>query len=150
MVATFLSDDVINSKELRDNLKQWFEKAYINPVSIRSGDKKLVLLNREHAKDMYLLNHYSKMIIQFCQEQNSGQINRSVAFPWIRHLSEKAIAEFRKELLSTFEDVIHNRNWLALEEMIGAWIATAEAMTNPEMVELLGSDLNSEEFTRVE
>jgi len=150
MVSTFLSDDVINSKELRDNQKQWFEKAYINPVSIRSGDKKLVLLNREHAKDMYLLNHYSKMIIQFCQEQNSGQTNRSDAFPWIRHLSEKAIAEFHKELLSTFEDVIHNRNWLALEEMISAWIATSEAMTNPEMVELLGYDLDGEEFTRVE
>lgn len=150
MVTTILSDEVINSTELRNNQRRWLDKAYNSPISIMSGAKKLVLLNREHAKDMYLLNHYAKMIIQFCQEQNSGPINQSDVFPWIKHLNEKAIVEFRKELLSTFDEVTHNRDWLALEEMLNAWVSTAEAMTNPEMVELLSSDLDSEEFTRVE
>lgn len=149
MVTTFLSDEVINSKELRDNQKYWFEKAYVNPVSVRSGNKKLVLLNREHARDIYTLNHYAKMIIQFCQEQGSGTTKESDVFPWIRHLSERAILEFHKELLSTFDDVIHSKDWDSLEEMIDAWIATSEAMTNPEMVELINADLNKEEFTKV-
>lgn len=149
MPATFLSDDVINSKELRDNQKYWFERAYANPVSVRSGDKKLVLLNREHAKDLYSLNHYTGMVMRFCQEQGVGISRSSGVFPWIKHLSEKAIAEFHNELLSTFLEVIRNKDWDLLEETLDAWIATAEAMTEPEMVELINTDLAKEEFTEV-
>ena len=146
MVTTIFSDDVINSTELRNNQKRWLDKAYNYPVSIMSGVKKLVLLNREHAKDMYLENHYAKMIINFCQEQNAGQTTKSDVFPWIENLSESALTE----LLSTFGMVIHSKDWLALEEMLNDWISTAEAMTNPEMVELLSSGIDNEEFTRVE
>ena len=150
MVTTVLSDEVINSTELRNNQKQWLEKAYISPISIMSGNKKLVILNRDEAKALYQQYHYAKMIIRFCQEQNSGRITSSDVFPWIKHLNKKAIAEFHTELLSTFTDAINGRDWLALEEMINAWISTAEAMTNPEMIKLLNTDLDSEEFTRVE
>ena len=65
MVTTILSDEVINSTDLRDHQKQWFDKALVRPVSIVSGAKKLVLLNRDHAKHMYLLSHYAEIIIRF-------------------------------------------------------------------------------------
>lgn len=150
MPTTFLSDDVINSKELRDNQKYWFERAYINPVSVRSGDKKLVLLSREHAKDLYSFNHYAEMVMQFCKEQGVGISKKSNVFPWIKYLSEKAIIEFRNELLSTFVRVNRNKDWGLLQEMLDAWVATAEAMAEPEMVELINADLGKEEFTGVE
>lgn len=150
MVNTILSDEIINSTELRDHQKRWFDKALVNPISIMSGGKKLVLLNRDHAKHMYLLNHYAEMIIQFCREQGSGKERESNVFPWIEDLSEKALAKFHIELLATFEEAIHSRNWTAFEEMLDSWVATAEAMTNPEMVELVTADLGKEEFTRVE
>ncbi len=149
MVTTILSDEVINSTELRNNQKKWLDKAYSSPVSIMSGPKKLVLLNREHAKHMYLLAHYAEEIIQFCREQGSGGKRHSDVFPWIKHLSEAAIGEFNNELLATFEGAMHNKDWSAFEEMLDAWVATAEAMTNPEMVELITADLSKEEFTRV-
>ena len=113
------------------------------------GSKKLVLLNREHAKHMYSLSHYAEMIIQFCKENESGKKRESAIFPWVKHLSEKAIDEFRKELFSAFEEAMHSKDWLAFEEMLNSWVATAEAMTNPEMVELITADLSKEEFTRV-
>ena len=150
MVTTILSDEVINSTELRNNQKRWLDRAYSSPVSIMSGAKKLVLLNREHAKHMYLLTHYAEAIVQFCREQSSGEKRRSDVFPWIKHLSEKAIGEFNNELLATFEGAIYNKDWSAFEEMLDAWVATAEAMTNPEMVELITADLSKEEFTKVE
>lgn len=150
MVTAFLSDDVIHSTDLRKNQKYWFDKANVSPVSVVSGTKKLVLLNREQAKDMYLRNYYATQIIHLCKERNSGQVNDSNVFPWIKHLSEKAITEFWKELFSAFDEAIHSRNWLAFEEMLNSWISTAEAMTNSEMVELLSTDLNNEKYTRVE
>jgi len=150
MVTTILSDEVINSTELRNNQKRWLDKAYSSPVSIMSGAKKLVLLNREHAKHMYLLTHYVEAIVQFCREQGSGKKRQSAVFPWIKHLSEEAIGEFNNELLATFEGAMYNKDWSAFEEMLDAWVATAEAMTNPEMVELITADLSKEEFTKVE
>ena len=150
MIRTFLSDEVINSTELRDHQKLWLERASVSPVSIKSGSKRLVLLNREHARKLYLLNHYAQMVIRFCREQQSEQDRQSTVFPWIERLSKEALAEFHRELLSTFDDVIHGGSILALEEMLDAWSATAEALTNPEVVELLSTDLASEEFTAVE
>ena len=150
MASIILSDDVINSTDLRDHQAQWFKKALIRPVSITSGAKKLVLLNREHAKHMYSLSHYAEMIIQFCRERGAGKKRESDVFPWVKHLSEQAIEEFHNELFSIFEEVMHNRDWLAFEEMLNSWVATAEAMTNPEMVDLITTDLSKEEFTRVE
>lgn len=149
-MTTILSDEVINSTDLRDHQKRWFDKALVSPVSIVSGAKKLVLLNREHAKHMYSLSHYAEMIILFCRERESGKKRESDVFPWVKHLSEKAIDEFHMELFSTFEEVMHSMDWLAFEGMLNSWIATAEAMTNPEMVELITTDLRKEEFTRVE
>lgn len=150
MSTTFLSDEVINSTELRNNPKRWLDKACSSPVSIMSGARKLVLLNREHAKHMYLLTHYAGEIIQFCRERSSGKKGQSNVFPWIKDLSEESIVEFNNELLATFEEAVYNKDWSAFDEMLNAWVATAEAMTNPEMVELITTDLSKEEFTRVE
>ncbi len=151
MVAPILSDEVIKATELRKEQAKWLDKAYSNPVSIiMSGTKRLVLLNLEHAKHMYLLTHYAKAIVRFCQEQGSGKKTQSDAFPWIKHLSEEAIGEFHDELLATFEGAMYTKDWSAFEEMLDAWVATAEAMTNPEMVELITADLTKEEFTKVE
>jgi hypothetical protein len=65
-------------------------------------------------------------------------------------LSEEAIEEFNNELLATFEEAVYNKDWSVFEEMLDAWTATAEAMTNPEMVELIATDVSKEEFTKVE
>lgn len=150
MANIVLSDEVINSSEFRGNQKRWFDKALVSPVSIMSGNRKLVLLNREHACHMYSLSRYAEMIIQFCKERETGKKSESSVFPWVKHLSKKSIDEFNKELFSTFEEAMRSKNWSAFEEMLNSWVATAEAMTNPEMVELLTTDLSKEEFTRVE
>ena len=150
MVTTVLSDEVINATDLRNNQKRWLEKAYFNPVSIMSGTKKLVLLNRDHAKHMYFLIHYAEMIIRYCKERDSGKKSESIVFPWIKYLSEKAIEEFHRELFIAFFKAVENKNWSAFEEMLNSWNATADAMTNPEMLELIDADITKEEFTRVE
>lgn len=137
MTITILSDDVINSTDLRDHQKHWFDKALVSPVSITSGTKKLVLLNREYAKNLYQLNHYARLVVRFCQEQGDNQGNISDAFPWVKYLDEKAIAEFHKEILSTFNEALRNVDSSALEEVLNDWMATAKVMSNPKLSEAL-------------
>lgn len=126
MVMTILSDDLINSTEFRNNQSRWLNKAYASPISIISGKKKLVLLNREYAKNMYQLNNYARLVAQFCREQHKGLIKKSEAFPWIEHLEEKEIARFHIELLSTFVDALRNDNSSIMEDVLNDWKATAE------------------------
>jgi len=149
MVGTILSDELINSTELRNNQKEWLDRAYISPVSIKSGRKRLVLLNRDEARDMYTLNHYAETIIQFCQEQFSG-LGKSAIFPWVEYLTQEEIEEFKTELITTFVKAIRGRKWHTIEDIIRDWAATAEAKTNPEIMELLSTDVDKEEYTRVE
>ena len=133
MVMTILSDEVINSTEFRTKLSRWFNEAYISPVSIMNGKKLLVLLNRERAKNMYQLNLYARLVVQFCQEQNVEKGKRSDVFPWIKHLDEKAVTEFHKELLSTFSDAVRDGDSSILEDMLNDWKATAEVASSPKL-----------------
>ena len=110
MDTTILSDVVINSTQFRNDLSRWFKQAYNSPVSIMNKKKLLVLLNREYAKNMYQLNHYAGLVVQFCQEQNVEKSKMSDTFPWVKYLDEKSIAEFRTELFLTFDKALHSRD----------------------------------------
>lgn len=130
MAITFLSDDFINSKELRNNQKHWLDKAYQSPVSIRSGDKKLVLLNREKARDVFLTNYYAQMIVEFCQER-SVALKESRVFPWLKYLTEENSQQFHRQLLACFNEAIKTGDWLAIDELLDDWKATAEVAASP-------------------
>ncbi len=144
MVTTFLSDDFINSRELRNNQKHWLEKAYLTPVSIRSGDKKLVLINREQARDAYLINYYAQIVVGFCQER-SAESKESKIFPWLKHLQEEQAGQFHKQLLACFNEVIKTKDWIAIEELLDDWKATAEVAASPALSkELLAEEKASE------
>lgn len=149
MVTTILSDDVINSTQLRSQQKHWLEKAYTKPVSIMNGEKLWVLFNREHAKDILLFNNYAGMIIQFCKEQKSGVTKESDIFPWIKHLSEDAILDFHMELLSTFVEIVKGGDWLTIDELLDDWKATAEVESNPRLAKALLEKENPAEYVRL-
>ena len=148
MVGTILSDELINSTELRNNQKEWLDRAYISPVSIKSGRKRLVLLNRDEARDMYTLNHYAETIIQFCQEQFSG-LGKSAIFPWVEYLTQEEIEEFKTELITAFVKAIRRRKWHIIEDIIGEWAATAEVERNPQLSKLLKAKLEPSSYVEV-
>jgi hypothetical protein len=148
MTTTFLSDDFINSKELRNNQKHWLDKAWQSPVSIRSGDKKLVLINREQARDVYLTNHYAQMIVEFCQERSIDS-KESKVFPWLKYLREKYITQFHKQLLACFNEVIKTKDWLKIEELLDDWKATAEVAANHCLSETLMAKENPSEYAGI-
>jgi len=149
MATTIFEDEIITPTELRSKQKHWLDRASDTPVTIKMRNHSLTLLNREDAKDMCLLRYYTKMFIQFCYERNSKQLGKSDIFPWIKHLDKQEIEEFYEELLSNFKDTVYSKNWLALEEMLNAWRATAEAKTNPEIMELMNPKGRPREYVRL-
>jgi hypothetical protein len=150
MIDTVLSDELVSATEFRNNQKLWLDKASRNPVSLSSGGKRWVVLNREYAGRLHAINRYGQMIIEFCREQQSQEGEPSRVFPWAMHLSENALAEFHVELFSTYDYVARGGDTLVFEEMLDSWAATAEALTNPEVAELLTADIDGEEYTTVE
>jgi len=149
MTATVFSDELINSTQLRTQQKRWLDKALIKPISILSGEKQLVLINRDTAKDIFAYNHYASMVIQFCQEQKSGKNNESKMFPWIKYLDDNETMEFTNELLTSFLEVVQTKEWNTLEELIEDWIATAEVKSHPKLVEALLSKGDPAEHVRL-
>ena len=147
---TILSDDLINSTEFRNNQSRWLNKAYESPISIISGKKKLVLLNREFAKNMYQLNNYAGLVARFCREQYNRPGKKSEAFPWIKHLNEKEIAQFHMELLSAFVDAIRDDNISVLEEVVGDWKATAEVAGDAQLSKRLLEEGDSAKYVPID
>ncbi len=147
MVTTVLSDEIINSTELRNNQKRWLNKAYISPVSVMSGNKKLVILNREQAKHMYFQTQYAEMIIQLYREQEANK-KESRVFPWIKYLDDGEIEEFKRGLLVAFERAASSREWLVLEELLDDWKATANVASNPALVKALLAEEDPSAYVR--
>ena len=135
MGSTFLSDAVISPTELRIRQKQWLDRATENVVTIVSGRKQLVLVNREHISKLYAEKHYSELVIRYCQELDKK--TKSNAFPWTEQLNDEEKLEFHNELLATYMDAISTNNWLPLEHLIEDWKATAQAISNPALAKSL-------------
>ncbi len=148
MAITFLSDDFINSKELRSNQKHWLERAYLTPVSIRSGDKKLVLINREQARDVYLLNYYAQIVVAFCQERSADE-KESKVFPWLKHLRKEQVKQLHKQLLACLNEVIQTKDWLKIEELLDDWKATAEVAASPRLSKELQAEENPLDYVEL-
>ncbi len=133
MLSPILFEEIIKGQDLKTNQKKWFDKALISPVSIiATGDKKLVLFNRERAKNMVSMNHYAEIIIQFCKEHIAHR-GESNIFPWVKYLDEEERQEFTSELLSTFEEAINTKEWSSFEELFDDWKATANVASDPDL-----------------
>ena len=137
MDTTFLSDEVINSTELRNNQKKWLDKAYVTPVSIVSGDKKLVILNRDHARQIFSLAHYADMIIRFFLVETE-------------YLTKEEREEFQAEATLTFEKAAESKDWSAFEELLEDWKATANVDANPKLAKALLAKEDKSTYVRAD
>lgn len=132
---TVLSDEIINSTELRNNQKKWLDKAYTSPVSIVSGDKKLVILNRDYARQIYWLAHYADMIIRFFLVET-------------KYLTKEEKEEFQNEASVAFNKAVENQDWSAFEELLEDWKATAGAAGDSKLSEALLAKENPSSYIR--
>ncbi|MBI4304060.1 MAG: hypothetical protein HY665_06975, partial [Chloroflexi bacterium] len=154
MVNTLFGDEIISSTELKNNQKKWFDRALKAPISItNTGGRQFVLINREQVRNFVLARDYLELILKYCKEMSHGlEIGKFVseAFPWAKHLEEHDRLVFANELISALNEVVHTNNWSELEEIIGSWQATAEALTNSKFMEVVNSERGKREYQEVE
>ncbi|MDV2989076.1 MAG: hypothetical protein P3T54_02790 [Dehalogenimonas sp.] len=149
-MPTIFNDEIVTATELKAKQKMWFEKAWRNPVSVTSGKKKLVIVNRETARQMYAFNYYADLLIRLGRELRLSPTSGSKVFSWMIHLNAGEIDEFYDELLAGFEEAASHNQWEQLEELLAAWQATAEAKSNPATAVLLKDGQAVREYVRLD
>ena len=148
MVSTVFSDSIVSATELRNNQKQWLEKAFEEPITVSYGRKQLAIMNRERVGILYTSIHYSELILKACQEFREQQ--KSDVFPWIEYLSESDKITFHKEILSTTLKAIVTGKWDSLEQLISDWQATAMVEKSPEIAEELRGKEEPSHYINIE
>jgi hypothetical protein len=147
MLATFLSDEVISSTELRANQKHWLEKAAEKAITIVNGRKQFALLNREHIRELYAQIYHTGLALNLCQEIIKK--SKSMTFPWLQYLGDKEKKEFYDEYLEAIGMAMETHEWEAVEQLVEEWKATALIMKDPALVKELTKETNSSEYVRL-
>jgi len=135
MVSTVFSDTIVNATDLRNNQKQWLERAYNKPITVSYGRKQLAIMNREQVSKLYMATYYLELVIKVYDEfEKEG---KSKTFPWVENLSEGDRLQFHKALLTNALRSVITNNWTQLEYLIQDWEATAEVEGDPELAKAL-------------
>jgi len=147
MITTFLSDEVINSTELRNNQKQWLDKACENVITIINGRNKFAIMNRERISSLYAQKHYTEIVLGYCQELAKGL--QSTTFPWAEYLNSEQRVEFHNELLNCVMESIVSNDWSPVEYLLEDWRATAEVESNPTLAKALMAKDDPSEYVEI-
>lgn len=148
MVSTVFSDFIVNATDLRNNQKQWLERAYVKPITVNYGRRQLAIINREQVGRLYAAQYYSELVLKACEEFKED--SRSTIFPWAEYLSYEGKAQFHSELLRRTIQCIITGDWNQVEYVIEDWKATAEVERNPKLVKALKSKEDSSQYVEIE
>lgn len=147
MASTVFSDLIVSATDLRNNQKQWLERAYTEPITVSYGRKQLAIMNREKVGKLYASIYYSELVLKACQEIKEK--NKSDTLPWVDYLSDIDKMRFQGELLNTTLKAMVTGNWIHLEHLIEDWQATAEVESNPELVKALLSEEDPSDYVKI-
>ena len=147
MVSTIFSDSIVSATDLRNNQKQWLERAYTEPITVSYGRKQLAIMNREKVGKLYASVYYYELVLKACQEIKEK--NKSDTLPWLDYLSENDKISFQSELLSTTLKAMVTGNWTQLEHLLEDWKATAEVESNPLLAKALLSEEDPSEYVKI-
>jgi hypothetical protein len=148
MINTIFSDEIVNSSDLRNNQKHWFEVACEKPITINFGRKQLAVINREELGNLYTTIHFMEMVLKVCEELEKEAESRTL--PWINSLTEEDKTVFSREFKDTALHAVDTGNWTELEFLLEDWKATAEVENHPELKEALMKDSNTDKRVRLE
>lgn len=147
MTSTVFSDFIVNASDLRNNQKQWLERAYNSPITVSYGRRQLAIMNREQVGRLYAANYYLELVTRACDEFMKE--NRSSTFPWVEYLSDDEKMQFHREILNRAIKSTLTGNWTQLENLIQDWKATAEVESSPELVKALMAKEDSSQYVEI-
>ncbi len=60
--------------------------------------------------------------------------------PWLGLLDEEHLSRFLEEYAAAYQQALDTRDWQSLDDFVGEWAATAEALSDPELRRLLQAE----------
>ena len=147
MTSTVFSDFIVNASDLRNNQKQWLERAYKSPITVSYGRRQLAIVNREQIGRLYAANYYLELVTRACDEFMKK--NKSSTFPWVEYLPDNEKVQFHREILSCAIRSTLTGNWTHLENVIQDWKATAEVESSPKLVRALMAREDSTQYVEI-
>lgn len=144
MVTTMFSDEIVNVSKFRGQQSRWLSMAAKRPITVTSGDIKVTILNRELVRDLYQQKYFLELVVQFCNEIDTGKDIKTL--PWVKYLDKEEQKEFRDELLNSILEAILTDNWSNIETLIEDWKATAETESDEEAMAALKSRVSKDKY----
>ncbi len=135
MINTMFADDIVSATDLRNNQREWLEKAYRKPVTVNYGRRQLAIMNRDQVSKLYIALYYTELVLRACQEFRENK--ESSVFPWVENLQDNEKIKFYTELANCTLKASVAGNWDKLEILIEDWKATAEVEQDPELARVL-------------
>ena len=136
---TLFSDEIVQITEFKKHAKAYAEKARRRPLTIAQGGvADLALVPRELVATVLRTHQHLVQALDLVMHQAHGSPLRLLT--WAADLDENERKEFAAEYISAIqraEAVGSPQAWLAVDEIVEDWAATADAVSNRELLEAL-------------
>jgi hypothetical protein len=126
VVTIAFSDEIVNSTELRNNLKHWLDLSARIPITIAYGKHSLAVVNREKFARLLVQNHYLELAVNLYADTTARK--SSDVLPWVEYLDENERRKFLQEFVSAIKRAVTGDDWVGLETLLDDWKATAETL----------------------
>ena len=103
-------------------------------------------------KAIYKTKEIGEQLIKYCYElkrEDETDEFSSEVFPWTKHLSNEERILFSKELMESFLQLISVNDFEPFEEVISEWKATAEALTNPQLMDVVNTKDSDRSYSEI-
>ncbi len=147
MITHILNDEIISATKFRNSQSYWLGVASKRPVTVTTGDNKVVVFSRERVRELYLGRHYLESAIKLCNEIERG--NKSTVYPWLEYLDAEEIEQFQVEYIDNILASIANDKWENVEELLEDWQATAETKNNPAVMKALKAKARKDDYVTI-
>ena len=147
IVIHVFGDDIISATKFRNSQSYWLGVASKRPVTITSGDNKVIVFNRERVHELYLGRHYLESAIKLCDEIEKG--GKSTVYSWLEYLDSKERGQFQVEYINNILISMVTGKWDNIEELLEDWKATAETKNNPDVMKALKAKVRKGEYVTI-
>ena len=147
MVTHVFDDEIVSASKFRDRQSHWLAVASKRPVTVTTGDNKVIVFNRERVHELYLSRHYLESAVKLCNEIEKGK--KSTVYPWLEYFDAEEIKQFQVEYINTILVSIVTDRWDSMGELLGDWEATAETKNNPDVMKALKAKVPKDECVTI-
>lgn len=147
MVTRVFDDEIVSATKFRTSQSYWLSVASKRPVTVTTGDKKVIVFSRERMRELYIGRDYLELAVRLYDELERNQKNTILY--WLEYLDVEDRKLFIKEFINNILISITTSKWDNVEELLEDWKATAETENNPDVMKALKTKIRKDEYITI-